>query len=433
MVKKIAFVGISHLGIVSSICFLKFGYHVTILDSDKKAARELKNGVMPPEPGLKEIYNKYKKNYNAISDFSQIKKFDIIFFVKDSPTEDSASLDTINKLIAKTTRNLSEKSVLVLMSQIPVGFSRKLNQRIKDKLPKSKMKLYYWVNTIVVGNSLERFLNPERIIVGLEKSSNSLDKNLKLILKNFGCPLLKMSYESAELTKSAVNLFLASSITAANTLSDVCEIVGANINEIISALRSDKRIGAFAYLTPTIRISGGHLERELYRIKNISKKNLGTSGFAGTILRLNSNRYRWVLRKLNSYLFNHIKKPIITIWGLSYKENTTSTHNAASLFLINALHKKAVLKTYDPIAKMPEMEGRYYRLDNKYSALSKSNCLIILTPWPEFKNANVAKISKSLTPKLIIDCSGALKDQRHKLEKGFTYITLGSRPNVPLD
>src|SRR3989344_8120476 len=118
-----------------------------------------------------------------------------------------------------------------------------------------------------------------------------------------------MSYESAELTKAAVNLFLASSITTANTLSDLCEISGANVNEIIPALKLDKRIGQYAYLKPTIRIAGGHLERELFRLKKIAKDNKISSSFVDNMIILNESRYLWVIKLFKRYFPKKNEKP----------------------------------------------------------------------------------------------------------------------------
>ena len=136
------------------------------------------------------------------------------------------------------------------------------------KINFNKKLLYYQVETLIFGKSLDRALNPERIIIGCNESNSKIKNSYLKYLKRFNCPIIKMSYESAELTKIAINIFLASSITTTNVLSEICSTIGANWEEIKPALKLDSRIGPKAYLKPGLGISGGNIERDIMSLKN---------------------------------------------------------------------------------------------------------------------------------------------------------------------
>ena len=186
-------------------------------------------------------------------------------------------------------------------------------------------------------------------------------------------------------------------------------------------MKLDARIGAKAYLTPTLRISGGHLEREFIKLKKLAKAKKIKSGIVDALTRLNERRFLWAVERINKLVS---KKSIITIWGLAYKKNSDSTYNAPSIKLITALNKNYSLQTYDPIAKVPGHIKEYSRIDDKYEALRNTSCLLILTEWDEFKDFDLKKAKRIMKNKVIIDCVGILYDRKEELNN-FTYICMG--------
>ncbi|EKD90442.1 MAG: UDP-glucose/GDP-mannose dehydrogenase [uncultured bacterium] len=411
-----AFVGLSHLGLVTSICWSYINKNVFAIDLDVNLINNLSQGNNSfTEPNLKKLFRKTKKFFRPTNDFSKIQICDLVFISIDTPTDKPTSLGKINLLIKKTIPYLKDDACLILLSQIPVGFTRTLETKIRKKNPSLRFNLYYFLNTLIIGESVTRFLNPERIVLGCSSPKTTIQPTLGKALSKFKCPVIKMSYESAEMTKTAVNLFLASSITAANTLSDFCEYVGADINEIIPALKLDKRIGNFAYLNPTLRISGGHLERELWKLNKLDKKYKLSPGLEKSILSLNEKRINWLILKIKK-----LKLKSICLWGLAYKKNTDSTENAASIKLIKALGKKIIIKAYDPKATIPKSIRNYERVSDKFEALENSDALVILTPWDEFKSINI----DHLRIPIIIDCVGIFYPKKENLKK-IRYISMG--------
>ena len=159
---------------------------------------------------------------------------------------------------------MNKKAILVILCQVPPGFCRKINW--------PKKQLYYQVETLIFGKALERASFPERFIIGTEKKDNKISKVYKNYLKTYKCPILNMSYESAELAKISINIYLISTVTTSNILYEICEKVNANWKDIIPSLQLDRRIGKFAYLRPGLGISGGNLERDLTTLSELQKK-----------------------------------------------------------------------------------------------------------------------------------------------------------------
>lgn len=427
-----AFIGLSHLGLTTSVGWTSLKQSVVGIDTDKNVINHLsqgkllimEDGMELNEPGLAELFRKVKKNYHPTSDFSKIAGCNLVFFAKDTPKDIKNPEKVILHLIEKSIPYFQNNVTIFIMSQVPVGFCRETQNHIKKERPSLSFSLYHWVDTIVMTNAVERFLKPERIIIGADQGNETLNSTIKYVLNKFSCPVFQMSYESAELTKAAINLYLAHSVTFANTLSDFCEVAGGDMNEIIPALHSDKRIGSSAYIVPNLRIAGGHLERDLSMLHHLAKKKKISPGIVDFIIKQNDKRFKWVINKLNLYLFPKIKNPVICLWGLSYKKDSTSTKNAASLEIIKALKNKSKLKVYDPMAIVPSNLTGYTRCKDKYEALTGAHCLLILTDWEEFSKTPVLKLKRLMKNYLIIDCVGIMHDRKEEL-KNFNYISIG--------
>lgn len=420
-----AFIGLSHLGLVTSFVWAKVNPKVLGIDKDRKLINSLANGQLLVregkqdlyERGLDELFKKIKKDYLPSTDFSNLKDANLIFFTLDTP-KNSGSQDKLNDLIKTAIPYFRKNVSIVIMSQVPVGYCREVYHMIKKELPNLDFDLYHWVDILIMTNAIERFSSPERIIIGAFDNSKPFSPALSKALKLFNCPVFYLSYESAELTKAAINLYLANSVTFANTVADYAEAVGANYNEIIPALQLDKRIGVFSYIKPGLRIAGGHLERDLLMLKRLARRKKISSGSVGFILRQNKYRYKWVLDKVQSLK----KGSKICIWGLSYKKDSSSTRNAASIEIIKDLSKKYKISAYDPMAIMSASISGYKRFSDKYGALKGADCLLILTDWDEFKKVDFEKIKLLMRQSFIIDTANIISNHN---QPGFKIISLG--------
>ena len=408
----IGFVGLSHLGLNYLAASAEKKFNVIGIETDNKLLSKIKNFDIPyEEKNLKKILKKNKKRIFFSNKFHFLNTCNLVFVSKDVSTNKTGvpNLKEIVKLINSARKNINSQGSLVILSQLRPGFMRKINF--------NKKLLYYQVETLIFGKSLDRALIPVRIIIGCNESNSKIKNSYLKYLKRFNCPIIKMSYESAELTKIAINIFLASSITTTNVLSEICSTIGANWEEIKPALKLDSRIGPKAYLKPGLGISGGNIERDIMSLKKLSFKNLNLLNFANSLNHNSRYMKKWVLRKLKQEkIFNSRER--ISILGLSYKENTNSIKNSPSISLIKSL-KNNNIKVFDPKAKLPLNLKRCQQVGKNDKSLLRSKILILMTPWKIFRNI---KITKNV--KLIIDPFKMINIKNIKNKK-VKYYSLG--------
>jgi UDPglucose 6-dehydrogenase len=420
------FVGLTHLGIVSSICWGSKFKNTIGVDSNYEIIKKLSSGKIPiQEPKLQNVLDKAKGNVAFTTDFNSLSNCNIVFITQDMKTDEENRSDykSFYNLIDQIIPNLTEGCIIVLMSQISVGTSAELKKYIKKKRPNLDFKIIYMVETLIIGNAVDRFLHPERIIIGIEPVTKTIPINFKKQLEKFDAPLVIMRYESAELTKLAINFYLFNSVTYANTLSDLCEAYSADMNEIIPALRLDKRIGPYSYIQPGLGIAGGNLERDMMTLIKLGKNKDLKSDLIELLVNLNKTRYKWVEKKLKTYLFPKIKKPKICLWGLAYKRDTNSLKNALSIKIIDDLSDSVDFNAYDPLVK--KLDSSKVKLFNsRYNAAKGVHCLIILTNPDEFKELDSKKLKKIMEYPLVIDCVNIYSNYAKKL-KDFKYIVVG--------
>jgi len=416
--KNIAFVGMSHLGLNYLAASVLKKNFVTGFDTNKKLINDLEaRQLNHTEPQLANILKNKKKLINFSSNFKKLNKFNLIFISQDVQTDknNKANIKKISVLVNKVLKYISKNSTLVILSQLQPGFMRKIKF--------NKKKLYYQVETLIFGQAIKRAFNPERLIIGCSHQSNSISKEYLRYIKNFNCPIIKMNYESAELTKIAINIFLASSVTTTNVLAEMCSKFNANWHEISPALNLDKRIGKFAYLKPGLGISGGNIERDISVIKNLTKKNLIPNKFINSILENSNHMKSWVSRIIKEKkLLKSKTKFKIGILGLSYKENTSSIKNSPTIFLLKKF-KNHTIKIYDPKAKLTKKYSNCIQKKDIDSVIYGCEILIIMTAWKNFKNLE-EKINK-IKKKIIIIDPHKMLDQSLIKNKYLKYFKLG--------
>jgi len=416
---KIGFAGMTHLGLVSAICTASKGCTVYCFDQNIELIHELTKGNLPiSEPGLTELFDCYDKNLIFITDSKQLGECEIVYIAPDIPTNDygKSDLSGIEDLINLVFLSTSNKTIVVILSQVPPGFTRK-NQKVNRLL-------YYQVETLIFGRAVERATYPERIIIGSSQSKDSLAPVYLDFIHKFNCPVLVMSLESAELAKISINMFLVASVSTTNMLAEICEKINANWDEIIPALKLDKRIGNDAYLKPGLGISGGNLERDLATVLELAQKNNTFAKTVNTWIDGSQHRKSWPMQMAKKFILDKRPTSIIALWGLAYKENTHSIKNSAAISTVASL-KQVQFKGYDPavasnLANLPNLSV----LSNPIDVLSDSDALMILTPWAEFKEIPLHKIAAEMKGNLIFD-PYQLFDINLGAEVGLQIIQLG--------
>lgn len=420
----IGFVGLSHLGLNYSLATAAKGFEVVGFDPDPALTRRCGDGDFPiEEPGFMELFTQHRARLRFSSDLTALGECDLIFYSLDVPTDSSnrSNLEPLKKLIDLTQPHFRPGAVAVVLCQVPPGFTRRLVQ----ENPTLDATLFYQVETLIFGNAVERAMKPERYMVGCADPEAGLPAPYQKWLDAFGCPVLRMRYESAELAKIAINFFLVSSVTTTNTLAEVCERVGANWGEIVPALRLDKRIGPHAYLSPGLGIAGGNLERDLVTIQTLAAEHGTEAGIVNAWLQNSRYRRDWVLRQVHKLVLARNPRPRLAIWGLAYKQDTHSVKNSPSLALARALEAFEKI-AYDPQVKsLPEPIENLAIAGSALKACRGSDALIIMTPWREFSTIDPGAIRQEMSGDVLIDPFGMLPEGPCR-DAGFSYHKLGS-------
>ena len=420
------FLGLSHLGIVSSVGWASFGEAVVAVDLDRGPVDRLGRGELPVhEPALDALFARVRGSMTFSTDPAALGACPLVIVARDVPTDAANTSDpaVVLEAIDAALPHLRQDVTLAVMSQVPPGFTRRLAARIRARRPELRFQLYYWIETLIFGNAVERYLRPERLMLGCADPTAPLAPLLDAGLRRFGCPIFAMRYESAELTKTAINLYLCAAVTYANTLADLCEAVGADWQEMEPALRLDKRIGPAAYIRPGLGIAGGNLERDMISLRDLCRASGVDGAFIDTMADYNARRHWWVHRKLEEHVFPTTPSPTIAVWGLAYKKNTRSTKNSMSLRVIGELTGRADVRAWDPVVGASDLSVPAKIVAHRDEALVAADCLLILTDWDEFAVPRPEALRTMRRP-LIIDCVGVVDAGRADLTD-VRYLTMG--------
>jgi UDPglucose 6-dehydrogenase len=415
----VAYVGMTHLGICSAVAAASKGFAIRAIDPDAALVARLNAGKLPVvEPDLDDLLAAHRSRINFSSEMADLRDCDLIYVAPDVPTDDTgkSELSGLDKLLEIARANSRPDAVVVVLSQVSPGYTR-ARQR-PGRL------LLYQVETLIFGRAVERATKPERFIVGQADPAAPLPLPLDTFLKGFGCPILPMRFESAELCKIAINCCLVSSISVANTLAELCEGIGANWAEIVPALRLDRRIGAYAYLAPGLGIAGGNLERDLATVVGLADGVHSDAGVVRAWIANSRHRKTWAAETIRKVVLDKNPDAVVAVWGLAYKENTASVKNSPSLATIAAL-ADTNLVLHDPVvdasvAQHPTASSA----SDAFSALKGADALMILTPWQDYRAADPAAIAAAMRGRIVLD-PYAILDGAAACSAGLHRYTLG--------
>lgn len=428
--KKVAVIGLWHLGCTASAGLAEVGYDVTGIDFDKKIVNNLADKNTPPlfEPGLADLI---KKNQNAgrlnfTTDFKSAlrgKKFVVIGF--DTPVNDNDYPDpkVIYKACEEIARFADDGCFVVIMSQVPVGSCRKMKKLILKRRPGMKCYIVYNPENLQLGQSIKRFLEPDRVIIGLE--NESMRQTVESFFQPIGGQKLYMDLESAEMVKHATNTFLAMSISFINEIADFCELTGADIRRVVEGLKADVRIGSRAFLSPGIGYAGGTLGRDIAVLRDLAKSKKLKTHIISAVREVNRSRQKKIIEKIKG-IVGSLRNKKITILGLTYKPGTNTLRRSMSLEIAQKLLAVgAKIKAYDPkiTDQIKDLKKMQVCLD-PYQAIDGTDVVLLATDWPEFRELDFAKIKKIADQAVVVDCKNFLSPEVIK-NHGFSYYGIG--------
>jgi UDPglucose 6-dehydrogenase len=392
---RTAFVGMTHLGLVSAAAAASKGFETIGLDRDRALVDRLNSRDLPVrEPGLDELV----EGSRALSfshDLGDVGKCDLVYLAPEVPTDKDgrSDLKPVEALIAEVLRYMAPEAVLVLLAQVPPGFTQTIDWPAERR--------FYQVETLVSGRAVERATGPECRAIGCADPGRPLPPPLAEVLAAFGCPVLPMRYESAELAKISINMCLVASISVANSMAELCERIGADWGEIVPALRHDPRIGPDAYLSPGLGLGGVNLERDLATVIRLAAANGADAGIAAAQMVNARHRRDWAADTIRRLGLDSGTQPM-AVWGLAYKEGTSSVRGSPALLTL-AQFPDARFQVHDPAVPEGSVPKTLTRVRSPLQALDGAAALLILTPWPEYRAIAPAAIADQLAGNDILD------------------------------
>jgi UDPglucose 6-dehydrogenase len=422
----IGFVGLSHLGLIYSLATAAEGFDVVAYDPDSALTTRCAAGEFPiEEPGFAELFAQHRDRIRYTADETSLAECEVVFYSLDVATNERNESDAgpLTALIRATAPKLSSGTIAVVLSQVSPGYTRQLRTELRELSPAD---FYYQVETLIFGRAVERAMQPERFIVGSPDPARPLPTRLQAWHASFKCPVLVMGLESAELAKIAINLFLVSTVTTTNTLAEICEAIGADWNEIVPALRLDRRIGPDAYLKPGLGIAGGNLERDLVTVKSLAARHGTEAGIVTAWQRNNRHRFDWAIRQIERAFPSKEHQAVLAVWGFAYKADTHSTKNSPSVELMRVLRGHRI-RAHDPVAQIDAAEFPHVTIfSSPVAAAEGADALLVMTPWNSYASLPVKELRKVLRGRIILD-PYAILDEAQCRDLGFEYQRLGKR------
>lgn len=436
----ITVIGTGYVGLVTGTCFAETGVTVRCIDSDEQKVNDLTNGLVPIyEPGLDLLIRRglEKNRLSFSSSISEgIKDAEAIFIaVGTPPGEDgSADLSHVLKVAEEIGDSIESYTVVVTKSTVPVGTSEKIRAVINNKLKARGSSVTFDVASnpefLKEGSAVEDFLNPERIVIGVDSNdAGEIMKRLYMPFSRNNHPILFMDIASAEITKYAANSMLATRISFINEIANLCDILGADINEVRKGIGSDSRIGS-KFLYPGTGYGGSCFPKDVKALIKTAKDHNYDMKVISAVEQANEIQKKIVYNKILKFFNNDITGKKIAVWGLSFKPQTDDIRESAGIYLINLLLKKGVkIKAYDPaaMAEAGKVLGNSIEYaEDMYSALQDADAMVLMTEWSDFHLPNFQKMVETMKRQVIFDGRN-IYDPVEIKKYGFIYHGIGRR------
>lgn len=423
---NVCVVGLWHLGSVTSACLSNSGHRVVGIDKDIIVVENLQKGKAPIfEPGLDDLIKKNiaSRKLQFTTDIKEAtSSADFILLTIDTPVDDNdrVDLDSVYDAINEISTHLSNKAIIIIQSQVPVGTCNEFIKIIKKKRPDLVFGLAYCPENLRLGKAIDLFEKPDRLIIGSD------DKDVANRVSEFfdilDCPKIIMDLRSAEMTKHSINAFLATCISFINWIGMICEEIGADPKMVSEGLRSESRIGKVLPLRPGLGFAGGTLGRDLRILEGLSNELKIEPNLTEDILKINYQQNILVVKKLLK-IFNTLDGLKICIFGLTYKAGTNTLRRSSAIEVINELLRlNAEVYAYDPVISSVNIinNEKFHLCDSAYSAAEGTSVLLLFTEWPEFRELDYKKIQIKMKNAIVIDMKNFL-DENILENLGFKY------------
>lgn len=407
---RIAVAGLWHLGSVTAACLAASGHTVTGWDPDDKVVARLSEAIPPvAEPGLPSLiragFESGALRFEA-DRHQAVAPADVLWVTFDTPVDDDDRADVayVVDQVVDLYRDLTDATLVIVSSQLPVGTIARLEHAWADVADGRHVTFASIPENLRLGKAIDVFMNPDRVVTGVR---NPTDRSrIEQLFASITTRFEWMSVESAEMTKHAVNAFLATSVTFINELASLCEVCGADAKEVERGLKSERRIGPSAYLSPGGAFAGGTLARDVMALKSLGSSSGRETPLLDGVEASNREHRHWPRVQLLNQLFS-LSGKTVAIWGLTYKAGTDTLRRSVSLELCRWLiGQRAVVRVHDPQAvALPAEFGAVARFDSPIAAAEGASALVVATEWPEYRAVDVDALAGAVPSGLVIDAN----------------------------
>ncbi len=429
---KLAIVGTGYVGLVSGACFAEFGYQTVCIDKDVSRIESLKSGKCPfYEPGMDNLLSKHLNNTKLLS-FStslsdSIKNSDVVFITVGTPSRrlnDEADLSYVWSVANEIGKNIKKYCLVVTKSTVPVGTSKEIKKILSKIISNDLFDVVSNPEFLREGSAIDDFMRPDRVVVGTEnEKSKKIMKELYRPLYLRETPLLTTSIETAEIIKYASNSFLATKIGFINEVADLCEAVGADVQDVSKAMGIDQRIGP-KFLNAGPGYGGSCFPKDVKAFSSTANKFNVDLSIINAVHKSNQSRIEKVANKI---IKNIESETVLSFLGLSFKPNTDDIRESSSIKLANYLFEKGyMINCFDPAAMENTKKNfnKFNYFESAYEACKNADAIIIGTEWNEFRALDFSQIGKIVKIKKIFDLRNIYNGS--ELERlGFEYYGTG--------
>jgi UDPglucose 6-dehydrogenase len=429
---KIAVIGTGYVGLVVGACLAENGNNVICVDRDTSKIDMLRAGQMPIyEPGLEEMVrrNHHEERLAFTTDLpSAVQDADIVFIAVGTPQgeDGSADLQHVLGVAHEIGRAITRYTVVVDKSTVPVGTAA----RVKAAIAEETTQPFSVVSNpefLKQGAAIDDFMKPDRVVIGSDdERSAAAMKELYAPFTRTGAPIMMMDTASAELSKYAANSILATRISFMNEIANVCELVGADVDQVRRAIGSDRRIGT-SFLFPGVGYGGSCFPKDVKALLRSSRDKGYEFRILDAVEGVNDAQKLRLVCKMQAH-FGEMKGRTIALWGLAFKPRTDDMREAPSITIANRLLELgATVRAYDPEAAETARRlfgNRIALCEKSYDALNGADALAIVTEWNEFREPDFKRIKQLLKTPVVFDGRN-IYSPGHMRALGFTYVSIG--------
>ena len=435
---RIAMIGAGYVGLVSGACFAEFGHEVTCVDTDLPKIAKLRKGEIPIyEPGLEDIV-KRQVAANRLMFTDKIedaaKGADAVFIAVGTPPrrfDRAADLSFVYQAARDIARVMDHYTVVITKSTVPVGTAREIERIMRETRPDGEFDVCSNPEFMREGAAIGDFMKPDRVVIGAESDrARAVMQAIYRPLYLNETPIVFTSLESAEITKYAANAFLATKITFINEIANLCEKVGADVQDVARAIGMDGRIGS-KFLHPGPGYGGSCFPKDTEAFVRIGEMYGAPQHIVESVVKVNGERRREIARRVIAACGGVVRGKKITILGVSFKPNTDDIREAPSLTIVPLLQEAgAMITAFDPAAMEPGAEElpNVTWAQSAYDAAEGADALVILTEWHEFRALDLSRLETIMRTPVICDFRNIYKPDDIR-KTGFHYISIG-RPDV---